>query len=165
VGLLAVWLVRAGRYGETEDIALEKGLAVLGWDALPDLSGVETCGDLGRIMRETYPSEKAAAVDNWLGQVWAFRGRIKVGDLVVLPLKCRSAIAIGRVSGPYQHRTDLGEGVKHTCPVNWLHTDLPPVAFDKDLLYAFGAFMTVSHVSCDKAELRIEAVLRENPQT
>jgi restriction system protein len=165
VNLLAVWLVCAGRYGETESLALEEGLAVLGWDALPNLSGVEACEDLGRIMRETYPNEKAAAVDNWLGQVWAFRGRIKVGDLVVLPIKSRSAIAVGRVSGPYQYRTDLGEGAKHTRPVNWLHTDLPPSAFDKDLLWAFGAFMTVSHVSCDKAEQRIEGVLAENPHT
>ncbi len=156
---MSVWLVRAGRYGETEHVALEKGVAVLGWDALPDLSGVESRWDLRQIMRETYPHEKPAAVDNWLSQVWAFRGHIKVGDLVVLPIKSRQAIAVGRVSGPYQYRTDLGEGARHTRPVNWLHTDLSPVAFDKDLLYAFGAFMTVSHVSCDQAEPRIEEML------
>jgi restriction system protein len=98
---LAVWLVRAGRYGERENTALEKGLALIGWDDLPDLSKVTAKEDLARIMRETYPEEKANTVRNWLGQVWAFRDRIKVGDFVVLPIKSRSVIAIGRVSGPY----------------------------------------------------------------
>jgi len=35
---MAVWMVRAGRGGEREDVALREGLAVIGWDELPDLS-------------------------------------------------------------------------------------------------------------------------------
>ena len=31
---MSVWLVRAGRYGEGEYLALEKGLAVISWGEL-----------------------------------------------------------------------------------------------------------------------------------
>lgn len=31
---MAVWLVRAGASGEFEDLALEKGLGVIGWPEL-----------------------------------------------------------------------------------------------------------------------------------
>jgi restriction system protein len=162
---LPVWVVRAGRYGETERIALEKGVAVLGWDALPDLSAFEVAEDVARVVRETYPNEKADALKNWLDQVWTFRSRMKVGDLVVLPFRNRSAVAVGRVSGPYRYRTNLGEGARHTRSVDWLQASLPPHAFDKDLLWAFGAFMTVAEVSCDGADHRIEMVLRDPDYT
>jgi len=35
---MSVWLVRAGKNGEREDFALENGVAVIGWDELPDLA-------------------------------------------------------------------------------------------------------------------------------
>ncbi|WP_346864991.1 hypothetical protein [Methanocalculus sp. MSAO_Arc2] len=35
---MTLWLVRAGRYGEREQLALEKKIAVIGWDDVPDLS-------------------------------------------------------------------------------------------------------------------------------
>jgi restriction system protein len=54
---------------------------------------------------------------------------------------------------------DLGEGAKHSRPVNWLNTDLPRSAFDQDLLYSFGALTTVCQVSRDKAEQRIEGMI------
>jgi restriction system protein len=39
---MTTWLVRAGRTGDREDLALEKNIAVVGWDDIPDL-----CGELG----------------------------------------------------------------------------------------------------------------------
>ena len=32
---MALWLVRAGRHGERENMALENGLAFIGWEELP----------------------------------------------------------------------------------------------------------------------------------
>ena len=80
---------------------------------------------------------------------------------MVLPYRNRPAVAVGRISGSYQCRTDLGEGAKHTRPVEWLNTHLAPEAFDKDLIWAFGAFMTVARIACDNAEQRIRKVLKE----
>jgi restriction system protein len=43
--------------------------------------------------------------------------------------------------------------------VTWLVTDLPRIAFDRDLLYSFGASLTVSSVSRNDAERRVRAMI------
>ena len=40
---MTVWLVRDGKYGEREMLALEQALSVIGWEELPDLSKVGSC--------------------------------------------------------------------------------------------------------------------------
>lgn len=159
---VAVWLTRAGQNGEQEDAALDKGMAIIGWDDLPDLSYVKTKEELAKLMRDTYADEDQKRLINWTGQVWAFRDRIQVGDLVVLPLKTRSAIAIGQVTGPYTYVADGQDGT-HTRPVKWLRTDLPRSAalFGQDLLYSLGAFMTVCRIQRNNAEKRIAAILQD----
>lgn len=156
---MAVWLVRAGSHGEQEQIALENRVVTIGWNELPDLLPIQTREELADLYRQINPNESLRKVANAVGQVWAFRGRIQVGDLVVLPLKSRSAIAIGKVTGPYCFRSDLGESVRHTRNVEWIRTDLPRTAFDQDILFSFGAFMTVCQITRNNAEERIRTVL------
>ena len=155
---MAIWLVRAGGHGEREEAALEKGMVVLGWDDLPDLSAIKSGEALAQLLKDTYPDEGPNKLSNWNGQLWAFRERIQKDDLVILPLKRRSAIAIGRIAGAYSYQAEGTDGY-HKRPVKWLRTDIPRTAFDQDLLYSFGAFMTVCQISRNNAELRIKAVL------
>jgi restriction system protein len=154
---MTVWLVRAGRGGR-ETLALEQGLSVIGWEELPDLALLGVREDLEELVRTTYADAGKGRVTNWTGQLWAFRERMQEGDLVVLPLKQQAAIAIGTVAGPYQFRSDLGE-VHHTRATKWLRTDIPRTRFDQDLLFSFGAFMTVCQISRHNAEARIRAIL------
>ena len=158
---MAIWLVRAGKHGEREEEALTDGLAVIGWEELGDLSGPRTREDFTTWVRESYPGVGQNTTTNWVGQLWAFRERIQIGDLIVLPLKRRSAIAIGRCMGPYTFRQQ-GD-VRHTRSVKWIRTDLPRAAFDKDILYSLGAFLTVCQITRNNAEERIRAVLEERP--
>jgi restriction system protein len=79
------------------------------------------------------------------------------GELVVVPLKTTGTVAIGRIDGDYQYRVDLGESLRHVRPVRWVNTEVPRDAFDQDLLYSFGAFITVGRVNRDRAEERILA--------
>jgi restriction system protein len=81
------------------------------------------------------------------------------GDLVILPLKSRSALAVGEVKGSYKFRADLPDNVRHTRPVKWLRTDLPRSALGQDLLYSLGAIQTVCRIQRNNAETRIRAVL------
>ncbi|HEU0123959.1 MAG TPA: restriction endonuclease [Bryobacteraceae bacterium] len=155
---MAIWLVRAGQHGEREEAALEKGLVIIGWEDLPTLSGVKSRDDLAQLLKDTYPDQGPNTLSNWRGQLWAFRDRIQKDDLVVLPLKRRSAIAIGRVTSDYTYLPDGIDGF-HARSVKWLKTDLPRSAFDQDLLYSFGAFMTVCQIRRNNAEVRIKAVL------
>lgn len=162
---MAVWLVRAGRYGQNEDFAIDRGRAVIGWDGLPDLSEVDTREKLTELMREAYPDASNYKLGNYVGQVWAFKSRIQPKeDLVVLPLKTRSVIAIGRPTGPYEYCAENPEGARHTRPVEWIRTDIPRTAFDQDILYSLGAFMTVCQIRRNKAEERIKAVLEGREQ-
>lgn len=161
---MAVWLVRAGKHGEREQLALEKNISAIGWLDLPDLSNITTREQLEVLYKETYPDALQNKVKNHVGQIWAFRDRIKKGDLVVLPLKSRSALVIGEVKGDYQYRKDLPEDARHTRSVRWKRTDLPRSSVDQDLLYTLGAFMTVCQVTRNDAEKRINALLKGESQ-
>jgi len=160
---MALWLVRAGRSGEYEDLALKSGRALIGFDEVPDLSSVKSKEELFDILREAYPDRLKNAIFNFRGQLWAFLKRIQEGDLVVLPLKTRSVIAVGRVIGPYEYNLDNPEGARHTRSVEWMRTDIPRSALDQDLLYSIGAFMTVCQIQRNKAEERIRALVQGKP--
>ncbi|MEN6407171.1 MAG: restriction endonuclease [Thermoguttaceae bacterium] len=156
---MAVWVVRAGSRGEQEQIAIDNNLVTIGWNELPDLSDVTTREVLAELYRQHNSDASPNKAANHVGQIWAFRERIKEGDLAVLPLHIQSAIAIGRIRGPYEYRTDLGSEVHHVRPVEWIRTDIPRTAFDQDILYSFGAYMTVCQITRNNAEERIKAVL------
>ncbi len=156
---MAVWLVRAGKYGDAEQTAIDKNIVTIGWNEIPDLSSFKDRKSISDLYRELNPDAPAGKIANHVGQLWAFRGRIEKDDLVVLPLKSRPAIAIGKVVGPYEYTAEMRDGIRHIRKVEWLRSDLPRTAFDQDILYSFGAFMTVCRIERNKAEERIRAVL------
>jgi restriction system protein len=156
---MAVWLVRAGKHCEAEQIALEKGLVTVGFNEFGNLSAVANREDLAMLFRAAHPDASEGKTANHVGQLWAFCRRISLGDLVVLPLKSRSAVAVGRITGPYDFTSDYGDQVRHIRRVEWLRTDLPRATFDQDLLYSFGAFMTVCQIERNQAEERIRAIV------
>lgn len=53
-------------------------------------------------------------------------------------------------------------GFRHTRPVKW-HKEIPRNQIDQDLLYSFGAAMTVCTIHRNDAENRIRALLSGNP--
>jgi len=160
---MTMWLIRAGKVGEREVLALREQVAIIGWDELPDLAGIETRGALETLMRRTYADQKPRTLSSWHGQVWSFRDTIRQGDLVVLPLKSRATIVLGTVSGQYCHRADLAGGPYHTRPVQW-HTEVPRTAFDVDILLSFGAFMTVCRIERNDAEQRVRDLMAEGTE-
>jgi restriction system protein len=156
---MAVWMVRAGRSGEREDLALRERVAVVGWDELSDLSDAGSREDIELMLREQHPDAKPGTLVNWSGQLWSFVNRIEPSDLVVLPLKTRSAVAVGTPAGDYEYRPSNPLGARHVRRVDWIRDDIPRTAFDQDLLYSLGAFMTVCQIRREQAEERIRGVL------
>lgn len=157
-----VYLVRAGKSGEDEDRALENNIAIVGFQDVPSLATATDYESVHAIVSRAYPEALPRAVGNFSGQLWAFAVAIEEGDLVVLPRKLTSQIAIGRVTGPYNYR-QVDNTPRQTRPVEWLQIDLPRTVFEQDLLYSFGAFMTVCNVSRNDAERRVLAVAEGNP--
>lgn len=153
-----VYLTRAGRVGEDEERALEEGIALIGFEEAADLSGAKDYKDIVRIVERDWPGAKPRAVGNFAGQLWAFALAIEPGHTIVLPRKRTSQIALGKVVGPYEHRL-VGGKLRHVRKVDWIRPDVPRSAFQQDLLYSFGAFMTVCQVTRNDAERRIARVL------
>lgn len=119
---------------------------------MEDLSRCGTREALLNSLRQHYPDEEQTTLQNWSRQLWAFAKRMELGDLIVLPLKGTDSLAIGKVTGDYEYKPDNPPEAKQTRPVKWLHTDLPRSRFDQDLLYSFGAFMTVCQIKRNRAE-------------
>ena len=153
-----LYLARAGRNGEDEDLALENNLAVISFRDVPSLGGVGDYDTVAKLVNDAFPDEKPRKRGNFTGQPWAFAVAMQEGDLVVLLWKLTSQIAIGRVTGPYRF-TKVNSEPRHTRPVKWLKTDLPRTTFEQDLLYSFGAFMTVCNISRNDAVRRVAVVL------
>lgn len=154
-----VWTVKGGRRGEREDRLLAEGLIGGGWEALPSLAGIQSKADLENAFEAAYPDAPAKTRSNYVGQLWSLVDRMKDGDLVVLPVKTTGTVAVGRISGPYVYRSDLGGDLSHVRPVKWIATDIPRDKFDQDLLFSFGAFLTFARVRRAQAEQRILAAI------
>lgn len=160
----SVWTVKGGSHGEWEDRMLERGYLGLNgeyWTDLPNLEDVESREELATLFRQMYPEKAEKSAATYVAQLWSLLRRMDQGDLVVLPLKTTGTIAVGRIAGSYAYVTHLGQDVRHTRPVEWIATDVPRDAFDQDLLYSFGAFLTFGRVRREEAETRVLAALEE----
>ena len=157
---MTLWLVRAGRRGEQERGALDHEVVTIGWNELPDLSNIKTRDELKERYSQIYPDAKERTKANEVGQIWRFFQEIQSGDLVALPLKTQSAIAIGEVKGGYEYR-ELASNIKHFRKVQWLKK-IPRSAFAQDLLYSLGAAMTVCQISRNDAKNRVLKLLQKD---
>ncbi|GAA1999274.1 hypothetical protein GCM10009799_28070 [Nocardiopsis rhodophaea] len=156
------WLVRAGRGGIDADWALKNGVAVVGFHEIADLSAADDRDKVARQVRSSLPADaKEGRIENFSRQLWAFRGRIEVGDLVVLPVVKRQQIAIGEITSDYFFREDSNVRHRHLRHVNWIRDDIPRSSVRQDLLNTLGAFMTVCKIHENDGAWRI-ARLAEN---
>lgn len=156
---MAVWTVKGGAKGEAEETCITRGYVGKG-SKVGDLTNVGAREEVRDLWQQAYPEMSAQQTANHAGQLWSLLRLMQEDELVALPLKTTGTIAVGRVTGPYEFRPDLGPAaLVHVRPVRWLKTDLARDLFDQDLLYSFGAFMTVCQVQRDKAQERILAVV------
>jgi len=153
-----LYLVRGGKDGQDEVTALDRDLAIIGFIDFPNLTNARTYENVLQLVRDANPELKPRAAGNYAGQLWAFTIAMQPGDLVVMPQKLAPQIALGHVTGPYQYQYIKGD-MRHTRPVNWVRNDIARSVFEQDLLYSFGANLTVCNVSRNNAVARVQAVL------
>lgn len=159
-----VWIVRAGREGRYEQLALEEGVAVIGWSEIGPLTPPVTRDELKALVREASDDEqKEQSINVQAGQIYRFIEEIALGDLIVLPhLANPGHVAVGRVEGEYEFlETGPFEDAdaKHTRPTEWLAEAVPYENFPDDLRSAFGQQGTVSEIGKPNAAARILAAL------
>lgn len=160
---MALWLVRAGSHGEYEKKFLEDNKIYLTWEDIDtDLTKLKNRDKFRKYLEQIYPDSNKARISNFTGQIWTFCHRIKVGDWVILPSKHKPAIHIAEVTGTLNYDGNVPHKYRHSYNVNWFATDIPRSNFDQDLLYSFGAFLTICEIKRNDAEKRIHAMKNNN---
>jgi restriction system protein len=114
-----IWVVRAGRNGEYEDMALRLEITSIDWNALMDMSHIYNRDALRILYQKVYPEESKNQVAAGVGQVWSFLSKMSINDGIIMPLKRRPGLAIGRIVGHYQYRTDVPARSYQTRNVKW----------------------------------------------
>jgi restriction system protein len=157
--MATAWVIRSGRYGERDSWALTHGYSGGGWAEVPDLTDATTREQVAQIVADTY-SGSHGLIANYTGQVWALRGRVQPGDLLVMPMKTTKQIALGRVTGGYEYlATEEDPSCRHVVRVNWQRRDLPRTAVKQDLLFTLGSAMSTFAPSKNHAVTRLEHLL------
>ena len=156
---MAIWIIRAGSHGEYEQKFIQENRVYVTWDGLDvNLSKLAERLELVAAMTQRYPDAKPKAILNWVSQIWPFAHMIKKGDLVILPLKLLPAIQIGEITGDYHFEPAGPDPYFHWRSVKWIGEVVPRAHFGQDLLYTFGAFLTICRVQRNNAEQRIAAM-------
>jgi restriction system protein len=153
-----LWLVRAGKHGERELLAIEGNKLAPGFFEVDDLIKADTREQVRAKVSEGFPNEAEGCISNFTGQLNQFRNAIQKGDLVIMPQKRTPLVAIGEVTSDYKYE----EGpVFHTRSVRWHKTDLPREAFKQDLRHSMGAYMTICQIQRNEALKRVERILSD----
>ena len=154
---MTAWMVRAGSAGEREQWALENGYTGAGYGEVDSLTDCASREDVMRKVSQGIPNSSPGAVKNFAAQLWALKERMEIGDLVVMPLKRTSEIAIGSIDSEYTYLDDRDPQRRHVRRVTWKVTDLARSRIKQDLLYSLGAFSTVCQIQRNDAEYRLRA--------
>ena len=156
---MALWLIRAGKHGEHEEFVMSQQIAVHGNTILRDLSKISSRSTLRILIDSNYPDVPPKTIESWSIQLWTFLHNIKPGDLVAMPLKLRSGVALGEVKGRYRYWRDFPAGAKHVIPIHWFK-EIPRSAFAQDIRYSLGAARTICRIQRNDAEVRVRALIR-----
>ncbi len=154
---MTLWVVRCGD-GANEQEPIAKNIVGIGWSELGDLANVSEREQIQELYSKKYTTESIAQIRTNVAQIYSFRTRIQVGDYVALPLKKSASIAFGKVTSEYSHVKDAYNFLINQRKVEWIK-EIPRNQIDQDLLFSFGAFLTVFQVKRNDAEARIEMML------
>ena len=121
---MSTYLIRAGRASEKdksrEDYNLKNNVASIGWGSVDDLSGVNSYKEMKEKVAPVFVgTEKEKAIQNFSSQLWTFKGKIQVGDYIVMPMIAKSGqVAIGKVTSGYLYQPADNYN-RHVIGVDW----------------------------------------------
>jgi len=147
-----LWGIHGGRDGSADPLFREKGLLVLGWTSLGDLSqlGADRMAFRTALV-EAYPEILAGAVPVEAGVLFRFVHEMAVGDLVAYPSREDRCIHLFEVTGPYQYDTTEGADFPHRRKAK-LVKSLARGSFSQPALNEIGAAITLFKIRTNKAE-------------
>lgn len=156
---MALWMIRAGQRGEYEQKFIQDKCFYITWNDLNyNLALCESRDDLKSKLKDTYPDDKTNTIRTWATQLWIGAHEIKKGDWIVLPLKAQPVIYVGEVTQEYLFDKNANNPYYHKIGVKWIGENIPRQNFAQDLLYSFGAFLTICGISRNNAEERLKSM-------
>lgn len=158
---MTTWVVRAGSSGEDEDWNLTSGRAGVGWPEIGDMSACHSREDVRALVDAAFPTDSVMRRANYTGQLWALRGVIRPGDLIIMPLKRSGELAFGTCRGGYSYDASATDRRRrHHINVDWHSDHFSRSVLKDDLLNMINGAMTVFSPSRHSANDRLHAVLR-----
>jgi restriction system protein len=154
-----IWVVRAGSKGEYEETALKLGITTIDWNELKDLSFINNRDDLRSFYQNVYPGQSKGKTAVNVGQIWSFIKKMQINDVIIMPLKCRPGLVIGRIVGDYVYRTDVPVESYQTRNVKWEDKIIQRSEFPKEIQNSLCGHLTVFQLNKDYIEDAI-AVLK-----
>ena len=151
---MTVWVIRGGLY---EEEAMEHGTTSIDYAVTRDLSGAHTPDDVRTMVRIDLPHEGEKRLGQITGQLWSFKSRIEIGDLIVMPRKGQPTIAIGEMAGDYVFLADRPQH-KHSRTVNWISREVARNSLAPDLKRSIATIVTVFRPLAQDAEARLRAI-------
>lgn len=162
---MKIWLIRAGSSGQFEQKFLDDGRVYVTWNQLDsNLSELKERQELIDLLQLRDPDQKPKKLINHASQIWPFAHTIEKGDWVVLPSKSQPVIHVGKITGDYQFDANATNPFYHWRSIDWFAPEVPKSKFSQDLLYSFGAFLTICRIKRNNAVERIQAMAANNWQ-
>lgn len=156
---MTLWMVRAGRHGESEGQFIEEQRIHIGFGFSEDVSKLASRDAVIEKLREGDPSASLQKLANHASQLWTFAHVMKIGDWVVVPFKSKRAINIAEITGTSEMELGDPDDPVHSRSVKWIAQDIPRTAFEQDILYSFGGLQTVYAIRRNDAERRIKELV------
>ncbi len=100
-----VWLVHTPI--EIADIVENKGVVAIGWEATGDLGRFKTRDQMKAQFRKAYGNLSDTKTAVGAGTLYRFTTEIKVGDIILTPLKVSREVLMGTVTSEYIHDTNI----------------------------------------------------------
>ena len=147
-----IWGIHPGKGGAAEDLFVRRNVIAIGWPNMGDLSQYADRGAFKRALPEAYPGDKPGAIPTKAGQLFRFVHEMKIGDLVVCPLKLVRDVRIGKIAGEYQHLPDVDSRYPNMRKVEW-EKGVPRTSFSQGALYEMGSALTLFQISSHADEV------------
>lgn len=160
---MSLFITRAGSNGEYEQKFLNDGRVYFTWTGLNrDLNSAPNLPGYYTMFGSAFPAASKGKIQNWARQGYQFCRCIQVDDWVVLPSKFNPTLHFGRVLGPSEYDSSAPDIYQNFRRVEWFAQDIPRSRFDQDILYSFGAFLTVCRIKRNNAEARVHEMSKND---
>ena len=156
-----VWVLRAGKDGVREKRALQENLGLPGLYYNEEVENAETLDEIKKAMRAAYPEWKRGQINTQAGQLYRFRTKLQVGDIVLMPSNhVHGAVYHGTVTGPVTIDRSEPDAEAHLrVPIEWSKEPFQRDELGIDLRRSITSLLTLSQIKRNNAHERFLSVI------